>query len=54
MFARHVLILSPLLHHGFFNVLPELSQIPWQPVEKLLVGFIGGCMSLTVHRFALW
>jgi hypothetical protein len=25
----------------------------FQPVEKLLVGFIGGCMSLTVQRFAL-
>jgi hypothetical protein len=34
-------------HNGF-----SLSTLA-QPVEKLLVGFIRGCMSLTVHRFAL-
>jgi hypothetical protein len=37
---------------GLFRVFC-LSHKTVQPVEKLLVGFIGGCMSLTVHRFAL-
>ena len=39
MILRQVLILPPLLCYGFFNVLPELSQIPSSLLKNSITEF---------------